>query len=64
MKNKDVIRFILNAPRSAVVYLSICLNLELKDAVDEDAAHWWRLTRPGGGGGVTVGFVYGFFRTT
>ena len=50
MKNKDVIRFILNAPRSAVVYLSICLNLELKDAVDEDAAHWWRLTRPGGGG--------------
>ena len=30
MKNKDVIRFILNAPRSAVVYLSICLNLELK----------------------------------
>lgn len=50
MKNKDVIRFILNAPRSAVVYLSICLNLELKDAVDEDVAHWWRLTRPGGGG--------------
>ena len=50
MKNKDVIRFILNAPRSAVVYLSICLSSELKDAVDEDAAHWWRLTRPGGEG--------------
>lgn len=57
MKNKDVIRFILNAPRSAVVYLSICLNLELKDAVDEDAAHWWRLTRPGGGSSQFVMFT-------
>lgn len=63
MKNKDVIRFILNAPRSAVVYLSICLNLELKDAVDEDVAHWWRLTRPGGGV-VSVRYVYGYCRTT
>ena len=47
MNNKDKIRLVLNAPRALVVYGSICTNRGLKQAVDEDAAHWWKLTRPG-----------------
>lgn len=47
MNNKDKIRLVLNAPRTLIVYGSICTNRGLKQAVDEDAAHWWKPTRPG-----------------
>lgn len=43
---QDRIRLLLNEPRALVVYSSICLNRRLRQAID-DAAYWWRLTRPG-----------------
>ena len=47
MNSKDIIRLVLNAPRALIVYGSISTNRGLKQAVDEDVAHWWKLTRPG-----------------